>query len=114
MEDELLADILAAERDIRLQIETLKQRTAERLESIKQELDLMLENESRALQAELDLAQARAVESAQREAEALLAEARAFAVRLERIDTMELDRVVGHHLARILPKGDHDRQNEQA
>jgi hypothetical protein len=106
MEDKLLADILAAERGIRLQIEALEQRTAERLESIKQELDLMLENESRALQAELDLAQSRAAESARLESEALLAEARACAVRLENIDTMELDRVVGSHLDRILPKGD--------
>ena len=106
MEDELLADILAAERDIRLQIEGLEQRTAERLESIKQELDLMLENETKALQAELDLAQSRAVESARLESEALLAEARACAVRLEHIDDSELDRVVGRHLDRILPKGE--------
>lgn len=106
MDDELLADILAAEREIRLQINELDQQTTERLETLKQELDQMLENESKSLQAELELARARASDSAQREAEALLAEAGAFALRLENIDTMELDRVVVRHLARILPEGE--------
>jgi vacuolar-type H+-ATPase subunit H len=106
MDDELLGDILAAERDIRLQINALEQQTTERQEALTQELDQMLENESMALQAELELARGRAGESAQREGESLLAEARAFALRLESIDTMELDRVVVRHLARILPEGE--------
>lgn len=106
MDDELLADILAAERDIRLQINDLEQQTTARLEALKQELDQMLENESMALQEELELARSRTGESARLEAEALLAEAGAFALRLENIDTMELDRVVVRHLARILPEGE--------
>jgi vacuolar-type H+-ATPase subunit H len=106
MDDELLGDILAAERDIRLQINALDQQTTERLEALTQELDQMLERETMALQAELELARSRAGESAQREGESLLDEARAFAVRLESIDTKELDRVVVRHLARILPEGE--------
>jgi len=106
MDDELLTDILAAERDIRLQINALEQQTAERLEALKQELDQMLESESTALQSELDLARTSAEESAHREAEALMAEARAFALRLENLATLELDTVVLRHLARILPGGE--------
>ncbi len=105
MDEELLADILAAERDIRLQIEALEQQTAERLEALSQELEQMLENEFMALQAELEIASARAGESAGRESESLLDEARAFARRLENIDTLELDRVVRRQLARIVPGG---------
>lgn len=106
MDDDLLSDILAAEREIRLQIEALEQQTAERLETLKQELEQMQETESTALQAELEQARTMAEQTAQREADALLAEARAFALRLENIDTMELERVVLRHLARILPEGE--------
>lgn len=105
MDDELLADILAAEQDIRLQIDALELQTAQRLEVLNLELEQMLASESTALQAELELAQARAGESAQREADALLAEARAFALRLDQIDALELDRVLIRHLDRILPGG---------
>lgn len=105
MDDKLLSDIFAAERSIRQQIDVLEQQTAERLETLAQELDRMLESESSALQAELELAQARAEESARQEAEALLAEAGAFALRLKNIDYQELDTVVVRHLARILPEG---------
>ncbi len=106
MGDDLLSDILAAEREIRLQIEALEQQTAERLETLKQELEQMLETESTALQAEREQARTMAEQTAQREADALLAEARAFALRLENLDTMELERVVLRHLARILPEGE--------
>jgi predicted component of type VI protein secretion system len=113
MDDELLSDILAAERDIRLQIDALEQQTAERLEQLGQELDQMLGNESRTLLYELEQAQSRVEQSAQQEADALLAEARAFALRLENLDTLELERVVIRHLSRILPEGTDDRQDEQ-
>jgi len=114
MDDELLSDILAAEREIRLQIDAMEQQTAERLESLRQELEQKLNNESMALQAELAQALARAEQTALREADALLAEARAFALRLENLDALELERVVLRHLGRILPEGAHDRQDEQA
>lgn len=113
MDDELLADILAAEREIRLQIDALEQQTAERLETLRQELDLMLGSESGALQAELEQAQTRAEQAALLDADVLLAEARAFALRLENMDAGELDRVLIRHLSRILPEGADDRQDEQ-
>ncbi len=114
MDNELLSDILAAEREIHLQIDALEQQEAERLATIRQELDRMLDNESMALRAELDQAEIKAGQAAQQEADALLVEARTFALRLEKLDNLELDRVVLHHIARILPEGADDRQDEQA
>lgn len=113
MSDELLSDILAAEREIRLQIESLEQVTADHLEKRRQELDHMLEDESKALQAELEKAVAGAEHSAVREAEASLASAREYARRLEDLDIADLDRVVLSYLTRILPEGADDRQDEQ-
>lgn len=114
MDNELLSDILAAERDIRLQIDALEQQTTERLETLRQELDQMLDNESMVLQDELKQAEIKAGQGAQQEADALLGEARAFALRLEQLDNLELDRAVLHHIDRILPEGADDRQDEQA
>lgn len=113
MEDELLSDILAAERKIRLQIDALEQQTAERLETVRQELDLLLEQETLSLQAELEKTLNIAGQKAEAEAEALLAEARKFALRLENLENVELDRVVAHYLTRIRPEGSDDRQDEQ-
>lgn len=114
MGDELLSDILAAERDISLQIDDLERQTAERLEKLRQELDQLRGNESRSLQHELEQAQSRVEQSARQEADALLAEARAFALRLENLDTPELEKVVIRNLFRILPEGADDHQDEQA
>lgn len=113
MGDELLSDILAAERDIRQQIDAMERQTEERLEKLRQELDQTLGNESASLQYELEQAQARTEQTAQQEADALLAEALAFAQRLEKLDAVELERVVIRHLSRILPEGTDDRQDEQ-
>ena len=114
MDDELLSDILAVEHEIRLQIESLEQQTGERLEKLRQEIDRMLDDESRLLEEELEKARDRAEQSAGKEAEKLLAEARAYALRLENLDTAELDRVVRSNLTRIYPEGANDRQDEQA
>ena len=105
MDDELLSDILAAEREIRLQIEALEQQTAERLETLKQELEQMLSNDSLARKSELEQALTRSEDTSLQEADALLAEARSFALRMEKLDTRELDSVVLRQLARILPEG---------
>lgn len=114
MVDELLSDILAAEREIRLGTDALEQQTAERLERLRHELDRMLEDESRNLRDEMARAETRACEGAQQEADGLLDEARAFALRLERVDDLELDRIVLHHIGSILPEGADDSQDEQA
>ena len=114
MDDELLSDILAAEREIRLQIDALELQTEQRLEKLRQELAQTRDAESIALQAELEQARIRAEQSSQHEADGLLTEARAFARRLENLDNQVLDQVVIRHLASILPEGAHDRQDEQA
>lgn len=114
MDDELLADILAAERKIRQQIETLEEQTRDRLESLKKELDRRVDDESGLLQAELEQARTRTVQAAEKEAATLLTEARAYAKRFGNLDIAELDRVVLRHLPRICPEGADDRQNEQA
>ena len=105
MDDQLLSDILTAEREIRLQIEALEQQTAERLETLKQELEQMLSNDSLARKSELEQALTRSEDTSLQEADALLAEARSFALRMEKLDTRELDSVVLRQLARILPEG---------
>lgn len=106
MEDELLSEILATEREMRLQIDALKQQTAARLETLRQELGQILESEARALQGELEKARDRAGQAALLEVDAQLAEAGAFALRLEKLDDVELDRVVLRHLAGIDPEGE--------
>lgn len=105
MDDELLSDILAAEREIRLEIDELEELVARELERLQQELDQELANVSRALQEDLDAALSQAETEARQEAEALLNGARASARRLKNLDTAELDRVVRRHLLQILPEG---------
>lgn len=114
MDEGLLSEILAAEREIRRQIESLEQETAAHLEKLGQELDRMVAAESELLQTELVNARARAEQSAEEEAAVLLAKARAFALRQENLASEQLDRVVLRHLDSIYPEGAHDRQNEQA
>ena len=105
MADELLSDILAAERAIRLEIDELEEEVAAALERLQLELDAKLAAASRALQDELAAALSQAETMAQREAEVLLDEARAFARRLENLDTVKLDEVVRRQLVQILPAG---------
>lgn len=105
MDDELLSDILAAERAIRLEIDAHEAQVAEELERLQQDLDQELVNISRTLQEELAGSLHRAEGEAEREAMVLLDSARAFAQRLENLDTPALNEVVGRHLGHILPKG---------
>ena len=105
MADELLSDILAAERAIRLELDELEEQVAQELECLQQELDAELEKATWALQVELAAALSQAESMAQQEAAALLDEARAFARRLENLDTSRLDAVVRRQLIQILPAG---------
>lgn len=105
MDNELLSDILAAEHEIRMQIDAMEQQITLQQESLRQELDQMLENASRTLQAAREGAINEAEQTALREADTLLAEARAYALQLNNLDTPELDRVVLRQLARLLPEG---------
>ena len=113
MDNELLSDILTTEREIRLQIDALEQQTAERLEALRQELDRQLADESSVLRALLEQARLKTEQEALQEGDSLLAEARAFALRLENMDLQQLERVVLRHIAIILPEGGDDSQDEQ-
>lgn len=105
MDDELLDDILTAERQIRRQIDAAKEESAAHLQRLRQEFEEDLQNESRQLQGKVQEVQCRAEETAQEEAEALLAAARTFSERLDHLSPEELDRVVRRELHRILPEG---------
>lgn len=105
MNDELLAEILTAEREIRREIDALEERIAKEEETLRQELDQSVVNAAMTLQAERQEALKRAEQSALREADALLAKARSFASRLENLDNSALEGVIFRHLPRVLPKG---------
>lgn len=105
MDDELLSDILAAEREIRRRIDELEERVAHDLEQLRQELEQELVVESRTLEKERDESLRGAEEESRREAASLVESARAFARRLENLDDAELDTVLLRHLAQILPAG---------
>lgn len=113
MDDQLLPDILAAEREIRRQIDILEVELAERLQRVKKELEENEENESRNLQTELEQACSRTDAAAQQEAEALLTAAQLFAQKLDNLDQDVVDQVVMRHLPRIMPEGANDCQDEQ-
>jgi hypothetical protein len=113
MEDELLADILAVERDIRLQIDARKQQSAERLAALEQELEQQLATETATLEAARTRLEAAAVEAAAAQAEALLASAREYAMKLDKLDGKALAGVVLPRLARLLPEGAYDSHHEQ-
>lgn len=102
MEDELLADILAAERAIRLEIEGEERLSEERLAKLGQELERRLADEAETQQAALEQALAASGQQAEEEAAVLLEEARTYARRLENLDDVELDRVLVRHLMPIL------------
>lgn len=105
MADQLLSDILEAEREIRLQIDALELQIADRLEKLLQELGQARSDDSRVLEAEREQTRTMVEQTARREADVLLTEARAFAMRMEILDTRELDSIVLPQLARILPEG---------
>lgn len=106
MDDELLAEILVAEKEIHRQINALEEELAKEENALRHELETMLENESRTLQGERETAHCRTEQRAEQEANALLTEARNYAERLKKIDTAELDRILLRHLHRILPDGE--------
>lgn len=105
MDDELLSDILAAEREIRLRIDEREQRRGERLTAVARDLEQQWELETAALRAELEQALDRTERLAGREAEHLVAEARACALRLERMEAADLDRLLLRRLGAVLPEG---------
>lgn len=114
MGKELLAEIVAAEREIRRQLAALKEESAARLATARAEA----QEELRQEEARLEEAFARAMEEVAREAEqeslAVVAEANAYVARLDSLEAEVLDRLIVRHLSDLVREGDHDRPDEQA
>ncbi len=98
MSEELLSEIVAAERDIRLRVRAVEEETAARLAGVREEAAEAFRREADRLDDEL----ARALEEAEREARdearGVVAEARAYADRLRGLDAGLLEEVVVRHL----------------
>jgi len=114
MSEELLSEIVAAEREIRGQLSALQKESAARLAAVRSETAEELRRESARLEAEFDAAIEQASLQATEAGAALVAEADAYAQRLGSLDPALLERVIVRHLQRICPENDHDRQDEQA
>ena len=113
MSDELLSDIVAAEREIRRRNATLERELAERRAVLAAELAAALQQETNDLERELTQNLDQAASLAKREAAALLVEARADADRISTLDPAELDQVIARSLTHLHPEGTHDRPDEQ-
>jgi vacuolar-type H+-ATPase subunit H len=114
MSDDLLTDIVAAERDIRSRNTALERELADRLEALRSELAAELQQEVDSMEESLARALDHAIQTARREAVSLLAEANAYAERMNDLVAGDLDQVVVRHLLHLHPEGTHDRQDEQA
>lgn len=114
MKDGLLSDILEMERDIRQRISGLEQQLRAALASLR----LQLEQELQQEQARCDAECARSVEearaAARREADALLAEASAYAAWIDALADTDLDPIVSRYLETLCPEDGHDCPDEQA
>jgi vacuolar-type H+-ATPase subunit H len=114
MQDELLAEILAVEQEIRHRIADQEAESAARLDALARELAAELARETERLQNESGCSLGAAEQSARDEADSVLATAQARGERLAALDDGTLDRVVRQQLQRIRPEVGHDCQDEQA
>jgi len=115
MSEELLSEIVAAEREIRGQISALQKESVARLAALRSEAAEELRREATRLEAEFDAALDQAALRAEEAGATVVAEADAYAQRLGSLDPALLERIIVRHLQRRLcPENDHDRQDEQA
>ena len=114
MQDELLAEILTVEQEIRQRVADREAESVTRLAALRRELDGELALEAERLQNESGCSLEVAEQSARAEAGKVLAAAQARAERLGALDDDMLDLVVGRQLRFIRPEVDHDRQDEQS
>jgi vacuolar-type H+-ATPase subunit H len=113
MQDELLAEILATEQEIRERIAAWEAENAARLDALRREFDAELAREAERLRNELGGSLETAEQAARSEADMMLSAARTRAERLGSLDDEMLDRAVVRHLRFIRPEAGHDRQDEQ-
>jgi len=113
MGDELLSEIVAAEREIRRQLSALQEESAARLAAVRAEAAETLRQEAARLEEAFDRAMETVEQEAQQESLAVVAEANAAVARFNSLETEMLDRIIIRHLQRLRREDAHDRQDEQ-
>lgn len=114
MDEELLSDILEAEREIRQRNAALEQETNARLAVLAAEMEDAVRQEAARLDEVLAGELECAGQAARDDSAALLAEAHAYAERISFLGAAEVDLLVIRHLEHVFPEQRHDRQDEQA
>lgn len=114
MTEELLAEIVAVEREIRRELFALEEEMAARLATVRGEVEEELRQEVARLEAELAGALEHVTRSALSEAQAVVAEASSFARRIRSIEPGQLDGIIVRHLHYLRREEKHDRPDEQA
>lgn len=101
MSDELLSEIVAAEREIRRGILALEEECAARLARAKSEAEGELRGEAERLEVELAAALEEATRGALSEAQTVVAGADAYARRLASLPAEQLEELILRQLQRI-------------
>lgn len=101
MSDELLSEIVAAEREIRRGLLALEEECAARLDRAKSETETELRSGADRLEAELAAALEETTRGALSEAQAVVAEADAYARRLASLPAERLEELILRQLQRI-------------
>ncbi len=114
MKEGLLSEILEMERDIRQRISALEQQLQTAFDSLRLQLEQELQQEQARCDADCSRSVAEAMTAAQREADALLAEASAYAAWIDSLADPELDPIIARYLESLCPEVGHDCPDEQA
>uniref|UniRef100_A0A831U116 Uncharacterized protein n=1 Tax=Geobacter metallireducens TaxID=28232 RepID=A0A831U116_GEOME len=113
METDILADIIATEREIQQRLAAEEGRLRERLEEVRREMAGEEAAEEERLRRRLGEEVAAARREAERRAALLLEETEARGERLARLDDDTLRRIVLGRLAGVLAGAGHDRQDDE-
>lgn len=114
MADELLSEIVAAEREIRRQLSLLKGESETRLATARAGAEEALRREAARLDAEFARAMEAVAREARQESLAEVAAAEAYVARLDSLETEMLDRLIVRRLRDLVREEGHDRPDEQA
>ncbi len=104
MENGVLAEIIEVEKEIATCVAAVEKESAGRLALMKENLVVRMEEERRRLAVLREEGLAAARQEGEREAEAIIREAREKAGRLARLDDARLDAVIARHLQLLLPE----------
>lgn len=113
MDDELLTEILAVEREVSERLNRLETESARMLEALDRELTAGIERELCLFQEESDRVNAAAEQEARMAANAIVADAKYYAARIGSISDEKLKLILARHLVRLRPEAENDRQDEQ-